>query len=124
MRRMLQEVRKLINYNFVIRKAYALSCVWIIVYFAIFMSISYHEQGHYQINKNFGVDSVIQINDFGLSGKTVPLNIHCVDDATCLALIQAQSNHETIGYTFMPIWFMVLFICGLVMSIFIFGRGV
>ncbi len=75
-----------------------------------------HEEGHRIINQNYGIDSTIIMSNFGLSGQTVP-HTTCKDTRTCENLLLAQSNHESIGYTFLPMFFILLFIICIIINI-------
>ena len=102
----------------IISKALLLSIVWIAVWLSLFASIIFHEQGHYQINKMNGIDSEIKINSFGLGGETITeKNAYLKTNDNCSSLIQQHSMHESIGYTFLPMWFVIVSVSGFFLSL-------
>jgi hypothetical protein len=98
--------------------------IWVLFYLTFVTMVYYHEVGHKAINKLYGLDSNIELYDFGLSGKTrVVSNYDCgvLNTNYCLSLIQAHANHETIGYHVITFALLFFAMISLILTIIIIG---
>jgi len=81
-----------------------------------------HENIHKQVNTNYGLDSTITFNTFGLFAQTIP-NTNCANQEACIESIHDQSMVEIIGYTAYPFFLLFLLTIDFVACIWLYHKN-